>query len=133
MNARDKQLEALYAELPHVPCKGLCQNYCGPIPMQRAERLRIIKSCGRAPKADPLSLTCNMLGVDGRCTVYALRPFICRLFGAVEAMRCPHGCEPEGGMLTQAQVMSLVARLMAISPLVVPDGFTVPGMEGGAR
>src|SRR2546429_6087610 len=38
---------------------------------------------------------------NGRCTVYEVRPMICRLWGMVEGMQCPHGCVPEGGHLTE--------------------------------
>lgn len=32
--------------------------------------------------------------VDGRCSVYVVRPLLCRLWGMVDKMRCPHGCVP---------------------------------------
>ncbi|GAB7129184.1 hypothetical protein JCM19000A_36920 [Silvimonas sp. JCM 19000] len=38
-------------------------------------------------------LDCVYLGADG-CTVYAERPLICRLFGTVPSLPCPHGLGP---------------------------------------
>ena len=38
---------------------------------------------------------CTLLDVHGACSVYAYRPLICRLWGTVKRMQCPHGCEPE--------------------------------------
>jgi len=38
---------------------------------------------------------CPALDVEsGKCKGYEGRPRICRLFGMVEKMKCPHGCEP---------------------------------------
>jgi Fe-S-cluster containining protein len=48
---------------------------------------------------------------DGRCSVYEQRPTICRLWGATESMRCPHGCTPANA-LTQTQSHELL-RLSA--------------------
>lgn len=39
------------------------------------------------------TLTCNFLHND-KCSIYEDRPLICRLWGAVKQMRCPHGCKP---------------------------------------
>ena len=38
-------------------------------------------------------LACPLLR-HGRCTVYAQRPLVCRLWGVTESMECPHGCRP---------------------------------------
>jgi Fe-S-cluster containining protein len=48
---------------------------------------------------------------DGRCSVYEIRPTICRLWGATESMPCPHGCT-QPGALSQAQSFELL-RLAA--------------------
>lgn len=42
---------------------------------------------------DPL--TCAWLTAGGQCSTYETRPLVCRLFGAVRGMRCPHGCRPQ--------------------------------------
>lgn len=39
---------------------------------------------------------CSMLTHDGRCSQYALRPMICRLYGTGTAgLKCHRGCEPD--------------------------------------
>lgn len=87
-----KQLDALYARLPMIKCQGKCQASCGPIGMSFAEHARMIAVNGAPlPRAN---LTCPFLS-DGRCSVYAVRPMICRLWGLVKVMRCPHGCLPD--------------------------------------
>jgi hypothetical protein len=91
---RRAELDALYAELPALSCRGLCQESCGPIFMSRVEWQRICKSVGEERKADD-SLTCPLLTAGGTCEVYQVRPMICRLWGLVETMPCPWGCKPE--------------------------------------
>ena len=34
---------------------------------------------------------CPYLDTNKRCTIYEVRPAICRLYGVVQAMQCPHG------------------------------------------
>jgi hypothetical protein len=108
----------VYARIPEVPCRGLCQDSCGPIAMSREEDRRI-RRAGAAipPMVDALGALergeeyyCPALR-DGRCSVHEVRPTICRLWGATQSMPCPHGCTPPDA-LTQAQSFELL-RLAA--------------------
>jgi Fe-S-cluster containining protein len=51
---------------------------------------------------------CRFL-LAGRCSIYSMRPAICRLFGAVDhpMLRCPHGCRPEK-YLTDAESRAIL-------------------------
>jgi len=88
----ERKLEDFYKSLPTINCKGLCQNSCGPIAMTEFEHSRLIEAAG-----SKLTLTktgdCSMLK-DGRCSVYKVRPLICRLWGLTKEMQCPFGCLP---------------------------------------
>lgn len=102
--AAEKMLDALYATVPDVACKGLCAEACGPIGMTPVERARIVREHGvfiGHAETKPGTLECPALQ-GNRCTVYSTRPMICRIFGAVEGMPCPHGCEPAGGRRSDA-------------------------------
>lgn len=90
MNPNGRVIRSLYAQIPDVNCKGLCQESCGPIEMSKTER-RLI---GVTVTHDPKTLTCNQLDEGGRCSIYEDRPLVCRLWGAVPEMSCPFGCEP---------------------------------------
>ncbi|MDP4501036.1 YkgJ family cysteine cluster protein [Nonomuraea turcica] len=113
--AIEAHLEALYVQVPDVGCKGLCQEACGPIDMHPYERARIRRAGVTIPRpAEALErilagedYTCPAL-VDGRCSVYEIRPLICRAWGASEAMPCPYGCRPAGGLLPAAVTRRLV-------------------------
>lgn len=48
-----------------------------------------------------------------RCSLYSIRPVICRLWGVVESMPCPHGCKPER-VLTDEEGFGLVAATMEL-------------------
>lgn len=86
--AQDAQLDALYAELPSMVCKGLCADRCETtLTMSVRERSRLKEHhVGEAHN-------CPMFK-GGRCKAYEHRPMFCRLWGMTEDMRCPHGCEP---------------------------------------
>ncbi|WP_353653664.1 YkgJ family cysteine cluster protein [Mycobacterium sp. DL99] len=107
-------LERIYRSVPTVACKGLCAEACGPIGMSEEERRRLLK---RGVLIDG-SLECPAL-VDDRCSVYEDRPLICRLWGAVESMPCPHGCEVTPGLLMDAGAHSLIGRSLRLD---VADG-----------
>lgn len=107
------QLDALYRELPTIACQRQCQDACGPIFMSRVEWQRIIKKLGYEPRGCTSDLVCPMLQ-QGLCSVYHVRPMICRLWGLVETLRCPWGCEPSR-VLTHAEGLLYIARADYIS------------------
>lgn len=107
-------LDAVWARIPDVNCKGHCTDSCGPIDASIAER-RLLRERGIRLKAAPwIEIGADMPGgvdempasalaavkpcpalVDGRCSVYDVRPVICRLWGAVRKMPCEWGCQPD--------------------------------------
>jgi Fe-S-cluster containining protein len=112
-------LEALYAELPSLDCKGLCWHSCGPIDMSVTERARItelgvtipgytVEAAERYQATGKVAL-CPALGPFKTCGVHPVRPLICRLWGTTETMRCPFGCEPSRE-LTEAEGYEFIDR-----------------------
>jgi len=108
---KEAALDALYAELPRLECKRLCQDSCTLLRMTGFELDRLAGFHHQhGPLADllafnrdqatvflmgdPVSLDCPMLR-DGLCSAYERRPLICRLWYCVEGNECPHGCVPE--------------------------------------
>ena len=93
-NTRKLQMiDEILTRLPRINCQRKCQEACGPILMSRLEWKRICHRVGHVPGPKP-DLTCPLLK-DGLCSVYDIRPAICRLWGLVKKMACPWGCEPE--------------------------------------
>lgn len=102
MPGSEPSLAAIYAKIPDAGCKGLCVENCGPILCSDHERAEIRKWTGEdimgwteSPMETVFIRPCRFL-LDGKCSIYSMRPAICRLFGSVEdrMLRCKHGCKP---------------------------------------
>lgn len=113
----DAELDALYAQVPAIGCKGLCTDACGPVSGGPRELVRMrragvilppVREGLRLVLADP-GYRCPALA-DGRCSTYEARPMICRAWGASEDLPCPYGCAPEPGtsLLSSAETQYLV-------------------------
>src|SRR5579875_849678 len=111
---RKLSLADVYARIPEIECKGLCEDSCGPIAMSVEEDARLrARGVVIPPMLEAVAAIdrgedyyCPALQ-DRRCTVYEDRPAICRLWGATESMPCPHGCTP-ADPLTQQQSHELL-------------------------
>ena len=100
-------LKQIYAVIPEMECKGLCTDQCTIIPMTGAEwrymgradvphswlNLNLVHMPSSADVERGVH-ACPLLTEDGRCSEYARRPLICRLWGVADGLPCPHGCKP---------------------------------------
>lgn len=115
---KDAALQAVYDQVPPMAsCEGHCWNSCGPVPMSDRERQRIREAGYRISPPEVAMASggtywCEALTGEGRCAVYELRPASCRTWGTARSLRCPWGCVPEGGWLSDAEVRSLLAESM---------------------
>lgn len=134
--AKLQAIDAIYAALPRMECKGLCQACCTTFGMTGLEKKRIEAVVGQfktkrvmvraeASKHIP-GLPGPRLGIhdvleckvcpflkEGRCSVYDIRPAICRMWGLTMQTKCQHGCQPERYLTEQEafEFMSTVQRL----------------------
>ena len=113
-----RNVREVYAEIPKIECKRLCQRYCGVVFGSAVENVRLSRRIGKSwvetvhkKISDAVDLECIALK-NGACSVYDDRPLMCRLFGVTEKLRCPHGCVPER-LLTEDEVCELVRRMHA--------------------
>lgn len=115
-------IEAAYDAVPKIFCKGLCASACGPIGYSAAEADRMREDGALPPtirqhpkhgKHDGCGdgIMCSQLTDDDRCAIYENRPMVCRLWGAVKRLKCPHGCKPARGFLTDEQAWGLLAAV----------------------
>jgi hypothetical protein len=111
-----QQLAALYAQVPTVACQGHCVDSCGPLGMASLEYHRLRRASPR--RLVGKTVACPLLK-QGQCTVYKVRPLICRLWGSVESMPCPWGCRPER-FLTVEEGDTLMRQVEAVSQALFP-------------
>jgi len=134
MRKVEQRLDAVYETLPKIECKGHCQNACGPIGMTPDEHRRMVEAAGHEVGVDK-ELTCNLLTREGKCSVYAVRPAICRLWGVEETMLCPWGCKPSRVLTFEEghHFLSLVNKITGRKPIVTtvePELFEIISHRG---
>lgn len=116
LDALPAQLKPIYDALPALDCKGLCHACCGPINWGTHEAALAERLTGKPAffVQHGTDIRCTYLDPETkRCEVYDVRPLICRLYGLVEKMRCPHGCEPER-WLTDGEASMLLIEVKGI-------------------
>jgi len=122
------ELHKLYAQLPTVLCKGLCHDSCTAIGASHLERQLVEEAGGtlgppliastiRKRVAAGHTPRCPSLGPLNNCTVYEARPFICRVWGVAEGLRCEHGCIPDG-MISRDQAVRAMVEIERLSRAV---------------
>ena len=115
-------LEKLYAALPTIECQKKCALSCGPIAFTVVEEHRIrLERKAEFPEYET-GVTCPLLK-DELCTIYKLRPLVCRLWGLAEGMECPWGCKPSR-LITRDEAYALLE-----AAALVGGGTSVPQME----
>lgn len=87
--------QRLYDQLPEIdkPCPTGCTECCGPIILSRSEAEVIYNRTGKSPYIDDNG-DC-IFSLSGRCDIYDIRPFICRIYGVANYSNlssCHHGC-----------------------------------------
>ena len=117
INVTPETLQQLYTELPTIECQQKCQWYCRNIAMSGTEFDLIRERLGFTPRSDPVNPDpCPMLK-NGLCSVYDLRPLICRLWSLTETMQCPWGCRPQPRYLTEEEAFAFLLRTGALGQL----------------
>jgi Fe-S-cluster containining protein len=121
---RERAIRKLYERIPEhaLTCRGLCHDSCGTIAFSQAEARHIAYRHGSPPMANGFTrggfresddIMCDKLTPTKRCSIYEDRPMICRVYGLLRRMRCPHGCVPSEWM-SDDDVVNLLLELDAI-------------------
>ena len=125
---RSRRLEEIYARIPKIECQRKCQAACGLVcATGRIEDERLLRQTGEkfgetffatrpflgVPWVEANHVHCDFLTLSGDCEFYPLRPLMCRLFGVIRELECPHGCKPER-WLTDAEKMELILAVEAL-------------------
>jgi hypothetical protein len=124
MNNAEKlaRIDALLATIPSFKCKAGCADCCGPVQLSRLEYYRCVKASGRSAEDVRQHMEknikqkiyrCPLLDLKtNRCSVYQVRPAICRVFGTTKDLPCPHGYAPETEqMLSEERAREILAQV----------------------
>lgn len=108
----DPRMKKLYEQIPSFRCRPGCTDCCGGLlPIEKSEYLCMGRTAEEWQGIEP----CTYMKRGVGCTVYEHRPLICRLFGTVPDLRCPHGCMPEiSKMLSPRQGQEIIAVMAEI-------------------
>lgn len=136
-SAQDADLQRLYDQVPDANCKGLCASACGPIDLSPREASRLREVGVEIPMVTEQLImehvrggaACPALTEQGRCGAYGRRPMICRLWGATESLRCPHGCVPAAGPLSDIDAVALVMDAARVGGAPALAQNNAPGLE----
>jgi Fe-S-cluster containining protein len=119
LRSQQRQLRAIYDQIPDVPCTGACTDTCTSFPVPRIEKRIIRRATGvdlGSSMSNPITTRCPLLTPAGRCAAHDIRPLICRLWGACDLMPCVFGCAPaQGRRLTAREANRLSAQVFEIS------------------
>jgi Fe-S-cluster containining protein len=114
--------EDLYGLIPDMTCPSGCSDCCCVVRFSRYEVAQIstVRKIRAVLKRFRQATTqkCPYLTEDNRCSIYQVRPFVCRLFGTadIERLRCPKGMQP-AKMLSAAEAESLINQFLQIIDL----------------
>ena len=75
----------------HQKCTN-CGGCCGPVPVSKDEAEQIKKYITNTnPKIGKGNFLNCKFRVDGKCSIYPVRPIMCKLFGVTKGMSCTNG------------------------------------------
>jgi hypothetical protein len=87
------------------------------------------RASGRPLSFSAVSGKCTYLNEHGRCDVYAVRPLVCRIFGASEKLPCVWGCKPLDKPFNEREEGVLFLKVLQLGggqPMVsLPDDMAV--------
>ena len=119
-NRAQRELRAIYRELePYAfQCVEGCTACCGPVPLAPVEAEALGVPGVVTPTRDDITCAyCNGCsttnGSTGGCSVYDRRPFMCRIYGTIDGLRCPEGAGP-ARMMPPRQYRKLMKRYIAL-------------------
>ena len=115
-----------YSVIPSFLCRIGCKaECCGPVPFLGEEYDRLVEYLaerGEKPR-EQVGLTCVYVE-NNRCSVYPVRPLLCRLYGTIPGLRCPNGAgaAQELDALAEAKLMNQYTDLFldALAGVRVP-------------
>ena len=122
------RLERIYRQVPGRKCRDGCSDCCGAIHWGPTENQNILANLALEgkhalqvkvySKEQLMTMDCPYL-MNGRCSIYAYRPLVCRLYGVTvhPLLRCDgkaryHLAGPFAqGLMTEISIMDKVSMM----------------------
>jgi len=112
----EAKLKSVYSQIPQSECSAHCGECCGILFPSLAE-LRNIKDWCREHNREykdfkmTVGLDCPYLGKEKECTIYPVRPFLCRILGVSKDLPCPLGKCKSSKLLNHSQSSALYTAI----------------------
>ncbi len=118
------KLQAIYKKIPEIDCKGLCHKTCTIVPAAKIEIKRARERMGGKNPFNPTTAikeleagankipSCAALK-DNRCSIYTVRPAICRLYGVAIGLECVFGCTPKT-KISKQEAYTIIREIEAL-------------------
>ena len=107
-------LNQIYATIPTFICKIGCTDCCGPNFWAKTEWLNILTWLKARGKTERFATGMDCPYIENnQCSIYEVRPIICRLFGVVDKLQCPYGCAP-AKLLSGVQATGLLRQVASL-------------------
>lgn len=131
---KKKELQVIYDSVPKMICENNCRDCCGMtrwFPVEAINIIDFLKAYDMKEKEAKSFLDyCPYLDKESKCTIYPVRPIICRLFGSTDhtkikrgikvSMICPKDCKPKK-YLTSQQSISMMNKIATMIPDNIMD------------
>lgn len=113
-----------FSILPSLPCSSCHCDCCGPVPLSEADVRRIRRHLASQPAAEVErvkvrqrdAMTCPFVDTERwRCFVYEVRPEVCRQFGQIAGLPCPHAPAPTA---VSDPIATVMMAAVAAQPIV---------------
>lgn len=92
------KISKIYEKIPHSKCKKGCFHCC-------TNMIQFTPSELKAMGGYEYNGVCSHLK-DGKCSIYENRPFVCRIYGTSELLKCDN-CSPKK-FLNEQETIELV-------------------------
>ena len=108
----NNKLETVYRQIPKSSCAPGCGECCGILYPSMAELRNIYDWCQEhhveyKDFTMTVGLDCPYLSPQKECSIYPVRPFLCRILGVSTELPCPLGKCKGGKMLNRSQGSAL--------------------------
>ena len=111
------KLKYLYSKIPEFNCIPRCTACCGPHPWANVEHRVIAKWMSERGMVEKFSKTmfgdCQYIE-NHKCSIYEVRPVLCRLFGVVDTPKLMCSFRPSKGHISDEEAREIMRKVFEL-------------------